>query len=198
MTRQLTLILGGARSGKSSYAEALAAQQAAQLAAGPGGERSGVLYVATAQAFDDEMAARISSHRAQRPPHWHTLEAPRHPGAAVTDWLHQEGETGRPAAILLDCLTLLANNVLLALPEGAGEDAATAALGAEVDELLAAYAASSAHLIVVSNEVGLGIVPAYPLGRLYRDALGRANQRLAAAADRVVFMVAGIPMKVKG
>ena len=194
MTRQLTLILGGARSGKSSYAEALAAQQAA----GPGGEGAGVIYVATAEAFDDEMAARIASHRAQRPPHWRTLEAPRHPGAAVTAWLRQEGETGRPAAILLDCLTLLANNVLLALPEGAGEDAATAALGAEVDELLAAYAASSAHWIVVSNEVGLGIVPAYPLGRLYRDALGRANQRLAAAADRVVFMVAGIPMKVSG
>jgi adenosylcobinamide kinase/adenosylcobinamide-phosphate guanylyltransferase len=188
MTRQLTLILGGARSGKSSYAEALAATAA--------GQDGSVLYVATAQAWDEEMAERISRHRAQRPAHWRTLEAPRHPGLAVT--AHLQEEAGAPAAILVDCLTLLANNVLIALPEGASEDAATAALGAEVDELLAAYSASTVHWIVVSNEVGLGIVPAYPLGRLYRDALGRANQKLAAAAGKVVFMVAGIPMAVKG
>jgi adenosylcobinamide kinase/adenosylcobinamide-phosphate guanylyltransferase len=100
--------------------------------------------------------------------------------------------------VLVDCLTLLANNILIALPEGAGEADATAALVAEVDELLAAYAQSSAHWIIVSNEVGLGIVPAYPLGRLYRDALGRANQHIAAAADTVLFMVAGIPLAVKG
>ena len=184
MAGRLTLILGGARSGKSSYAEALAAEHG-----GP------VLYVATAEAWDGEMAARIANHKAQRPAHWRTLEAPRHPGLAVAEILQA---ADAPAVVLVDCLTLLANNVLLALPEGASEAQAAAALLAEVDELLTARQSSAAQWIIVSNEVGLGIVPAYPLGRLYRDALGRANQRVAAAADRVVLMVAGIPMNVKG
>jgi adenosylcobinamide kinase / adenosylcobinamide-phosphate guanylyltransferase len=179
MTKTLTLILGGARSGKSSYAEQLAAQAGGQ-----------VLYVATAQAWDDEMAARIAAHRAERPAHWATLEAPRQVGAAIA---------AAPAAdvVLIDCLTLLASNVILALPAAEDAHAAEAALRAEVNALLAAYATSSASWIIVSNEVGLGIVPATPLGRVYRDALGRANQRLAAAADRVLFMVAGLPMTVK-
>ena len=203
MATQLTLILGGARSGKSSYAEALAAELAAELAAGAGAAhgaaQGSVLYVATAEAFDDEMRVRIANHRAQRPAHWRTLEAPRHPGAALAQLL-QAGQGERPAVVLLDCLTLLANNVLIALPEGAGEVEAAAALGAEVDELLAAMRMDDApaHWIIVSNEVGLGIVPATPLGRLYRDVLGRANGRLAAAADRVVLMVAGIALAVKG
>lgn len=185
MSRRLTLVLGGARSGKSSYAERLASQ-----------DGRNVLYVATAEAWDDEMRTRIAAHKAQRPAHWHTLEAPRHPGAAIPGALAAAGPgTG---VVLLDCLTLLANNALIALPESAGEAEATAALMLEVDELLAAWESSHEDWIVVSNEVGLGIVPAYPLGRLYRDALGRANQRLAAAADCVVFMVAGIPMTLKG
>jgi adenosylcobinamide kinase/adenosylcobinamide-phosphate guanylyltransferase len=183
MNKRLTLVLGGARSGKSSYAEKLAAA---------GGEH--VLYVATAEAWDDEMRARIDAHRAQRPVHWDTIEAPRHAGSAVAAAL-----AGNDACVVLvDCLTLLANNVIIALPQGASEAEATAALMAEVDELLAASASAAADWIIVSNEVGLGIVPAYPLGRLYRDALGRANQRIAAVADSVVFMVAGIPMQVKG
>ena len=99
--------------------------------------------------------------------------------------------------VLVDCLTLLASNVILALPEPVGVAAAEDALRAEVDALLAAYAESRATWIIVSNEVGLGIVPSYPLGRVYRDALGRANQQLAAAADEVLFMVAGLPMRVK-
>ena len=185
MKKQLTFILGGARSGKSSYAEALAAERG-----GP------VLYVATAEAFDDEMRARIAAHKAQRPAHWRTLEASRHPGLAIAGAL-QTQDAGA-VVVLLDCLTLLANNVLLGLPEDAGEAEASAALLAEVDELLAARAAADADWIIVSNEVGLGIVPAYPLGRLYRDALGRANQRIAAVADRVIFMMAGIPMTVRG
>jgi adenosylcobinamide kinase/adenosylcobinamide-phosphate guanylyltransferase len=125
--------------------------------------------------------------------YWRTVEAPRHTGQAVAAALQAEPA----AAVLVDCLTLLANNVLIALPEGVSEVEASAALLAEVDELLAARAGSDAEWVIVSNEVGLGIVPAYPLGRLYRDALGRANQRLAALADRVVFMVAGLPMTVK-
>lgn len=181
MGRSLTLILGGARSGKSTYAE--------QQAAAAGGR---VLYVATAEAWDDEMRARIAAHRAQRPAMWRTIEAPRAVGAAVDTALDDGADV-----VLVDCLTLLANNVLIALPEGSDERAATAALNEELDALLAAYEQSDAAWFVVSNEVGLGIVPAYPLGRVYRDALGRANQRLAAVADRVIFMVAGLPMTVK-
>jgi len=181
MGRSLTLILGGARSGKSTYAE--------QQAAATGGR---VLYVATAEAWDDEMRARIAAHRAQRPATWRTVEAPRSAGAAASGALDDD-----TSAVLVDCLTLLASNVLIALPEGSDERTASAALDRELDALLAAYEESNAAWFVVSNEVGLGIVPAYPLGRVYRDALGRANQRLAAVADRVIFMVAGLPMTVK-
>ncbi len=181
MGKDLTLVLGGARSGKSSYAE----QQAAELG-------NNILYVATAEAWDEEMRVRIAAHREQRPAHWRTLEAPLHTGAAVAAAL-----TPAIDLVLVDCLTLLANNVIIALPEGATEQAASQALLDEVEALLTAYAASHARWIIVSNEVGLGIVPPYPLGRLYRDALGRANQRLAAVADRVLLMVAGLPMTVK-
>lgn len=185
MGRRLTLILGGARSGKSLHAEKLAA------------ERGGaVLYVATAEAKDEEMSARIAEHRARRPPHWTTLEAPSSAGALIRD------HAGDVDVLLLDCVTLLANNVLLGLPESSRADGpsakrAAAALDAEIDDLLAAYTESDAEWILVSNELGLGLVPPYPLGRLFRDALGKANQRLAAAADEVLFMVAGLPLRVK-
>jgi adenosylcobinamide kinase/adenosylcobinamide-phosphate guanylyltransferase len=180
---RLTLILGGARSGKSTYAE-----QLAQAAAASG---QAVLYVATAAALDEEMAQRIHAHQARRPASWETLEATREVGAAIARRAPQ-------GFVLLDCLTLLASNVLLALPETAGQDAYQAALDAEVEALLAAFAAAPGEWVIVSNEVGLGLVPPYPLGRLYRDGLGRANQRLAQAAGRVLFMVAGLPMTVKG
>ncbi len=175
----ITLILGGARSGKSAYAEQLAAQH-----------EGAVLYVATAQAWDEDMASRIAVHQAQRPNHWRTLEAPTDVGQAI--------RTAPPAdVILIDCLTLLASNVIAPL-DTSEQAVADRALQAEIDALCEAVAtAPKAHWIVVSNEVGLGIVPAYPLGRLYRDALGRANQRLAAIADEVFFMVAGLPMAVK-
>lgn len=183
MGKHLTLILGGARSGKSSYAEQLAAQRGQRIA-----------YVATAQAWDDEMAHRIENHRRQRPTTWETIEAPSQVGAAIAA---AEASAGDWDVVLIDCLTLLASNVILALPEPVETPTAEAALRAEVDALLDAYQASKASWILVSNEVGLGIVPAYPLGRVYRDALGRANQQLAAVADEVLFMVAGLPMRVK-
>jgi adenosylcobinamide kinase/adenosylcobinamide-phosphate guanylyltransferase len=186
MTRALTLILGGARSGKSHYAQLLAAQRP-----GP------VLYVATAEAGDEEMAARIAAHRAERPADWQTLEAATGVGEAIRRTLLAAGAHS-PRVVLLDCLTLLANNAIAPLPKGTTADVAEAALMNEVDGLLAAYAASSAEWLVISNEVGLGLVPPYPLGRLYRDALGRANQRLAAVSDTVLFMVAGLPLVVKG
>jgi adenosylcobinamide kinase/adenosylcobinamide-phosphate guanylyltransferase len=182
VAKELILVLGGARSGKSSYAEKLAAEIS-------GGR--GVLYVATAEAWDDEMRARIAKHRADRPAGWRTVEAPRDAGRAAAAAL-----AGEPV-VLLDCMTLLTSNVVIALPEGATAQEAEAAALAEAQGILDAFRAHDATWIVVSNEVGLGIVPAYPLGRLYRDALGRVNQKLAAEADRVVLMVAGLPMRLK-
>jgi adenosylcobinamide kinase/adenosylcobinamide-phosphate guanylyltransferase len=180
MTKELTLILGGARSGKTTYAESLA--RAAQ---------GTVLYVATATAGDEEMATRITTHRAQRPPGWRTLEVARQVGMAVRAY------RPLPDLVLLDCMTLLANNVCGSLPEPVDEATFQGDMNREVDEMIATWRAGDASWIVVSNEVGLGLVPPYPLGRVYRDVLGRANQRLAAAATRVLLIVAGIPMVVK-
>jgi adenosylcobinamide kinase / adenosylcobinamide-phosphate guanylyltransferase len=120
-----------------------------------------------------------------------TLEAETGVGRAIasapaTEW------------VLLDCMTLLASNVLLSLSEPVDENAYYTRMGEEVDEILAAYSNHSGEWLIVSNEVGLGLVPPYELGRYYRDGLGRANQQLARAADRVLFLVAGIPMVVKG
>jgi adenosylcobinamide kinase / adenosylcobinamide-phosphate guanylyltransferase len=180
---KLILLLGGARSGKSSTAERMA------------GEIGGadVLYIATAQAFDDEMSTRISKHRAARPQDWQTREAPLNLTAA----LHTISPL--PAVVLLDCVTLLASNALLALPDpeqAAQEDANRAVLD-EIEPLLPIIRTSVSTWIVVSNEVGMGVVPPYKLGRLYRDALGAANQRLAAAADEVLLLVAGLPWRLK-
>lgn len=175
----LILILGGARSGKSSYAEKLAAEM---------GDR--VLYIATAEAKDDDMAARIKAHRLARPSQWQTLEAPRNVGEALSRI------DAQPDLLLLDCFTLLVSNILLA-QETEPEAVIDAAVQAEIEALSSAQAQLGVPLIGVSNEVGLGLVPPYPLGRVYRDILGRANQRLAAKADKVIFMVAGLPMIVK-
>jgi adenosylcobinamide kinase / adenosylcobinamide-phosphate guanylyltransferase len=191
MGKYLTFILGGARSGKSSYAQNLAEQRASQPDNGSTPSGFKVLFVATAIPFDDEMRARIAKHQSERPASWRTLEAPQTVGAAIGAYPEP------PAILLLDCLTLLANNILLGLPDIENSAAAQSALDAEMDSLLSVYAKSTAEWIVVSNEVGLGLVPPYPLGRIYRDVLGRANQRLAQAADKVIFMVAGIPMIVK-
>lgn len=179
MSAVLILILGGARSGKSDYAEQLASQL---------GRR--VLYIATAEARDDEMVERITAHRQARPADWQTLEAPRDVGVALAS-LDTNAEV-----LLLDCLTLLVSNILLAL-EGEPQAVVESEVQAEIEAILDIWADRQAPLIVVSNEVGLGVVPPSPMGRLYRDVLGRANQRLAARADRVIFMVAGLPMTVK-
>jgi adenosylcobinamide kinase/adenosylcobinamide-phosphate guanylyltransferase len=169
----LTLITGGARSGKSSFAERLASTR--------GGA---VLFVATAEARDEDMTARIAKHQADRPPHWRTLEAPLYVAHALTQ--------AEPAPlVLLDCVTLWVTNLLLR--EGATWEQAEA----ELDALLAWYRAQSADVIVVTNEVGLGIVPADRLSRTFRDWLGLFNQRLAAAADVVYLMVSGLAVDVK-
>ena len=167
---RLTLVLGGARSGKSAYAERL-------IEALP----PPWLYVATAQAWDDEMRARIAQHRARRPGGWETREAPRDLAGLLAGT-----EPGRP--VLVDCLTLWLTNVLLA----------EADLAAETAALAEACARHPGPLVLVSNEVGFGIVPDNALARRFRDEAGRLHQRLAALADRVVLTVAGLPLVVKG
>ena len=180
MPHSLTLVLGGARSGKSDYAQRLVERSAGN-----------VMFVATATASDEEMRARIDAHRRGRPVNWETLEAPRRVGEALraaplTEW------------VLLDCMTLLVSNILVDFPEPVAETDFHRAVDEELDSLLDIILKSGSKWVIVSNEVGLGLVPAYPLGRFFRDALGRANQRLAQAADTVYFMVSGIPMLVKG
>ncbi|TXN23634.1 bifunctional adenosylcobinamide kinase/adenosylcobinamide-phosphate guanylyltransferase [Methylobacterium sp. WL9] len=163
----MTLVLGGARSGKSRYAEAL-------IEAGPGPWR----YLATAQAWDDEMRTRIALHRERRPEGWITQDV-------STDLAQAVAAAHGP--VLVDCLTLWLTNLMLA----------ESALPAAVDALRDACAAARGPLVLVSNEVGLGIVPDNALARRFRDEAGRLHQRLAQQADRVVFMVAGLPMTVK-
>jgi len=164
----VTFVLGGARAGKSTYAERLATESGLP-----------VCYIATAAAGDDEMAARIAAHRAARDPAWTTIEAPLDIAAALA------AEPERLA--LVDCLTLWLSNLMLG---GHDVEAATAAL-------LAALARRATPVILVANEVGLGIVPDNPLARAYRDAHGRLNQRVATAADRVLFIAAGLPLVLK-
>ena len=173
MSKQLTLILGGARAGKSTYAQQLA----------EGGER--VLFVATAEAGDEQMEARIRAHRESRPAEWDTLEEPLDLVGALA------GVADRYDTILLDCLTLWVSNLLLR------EGTAEVDVPGEARGLLAAYEQGTASWVVVSNEVGLGVVPPTELGRLYADELGRVNQMVAAAADEVYFMAAGLPLKLK-
>jgi adenosylcobinamide kinase/adenosylcobinamide-phosphate guanylyltransferase len=182
---RLTLVTGGARSGKSTFAERLAA-------AG----RAPVLYLATAEAFDDEMSARIAEHRGRRPASWGTLEATHDLAAALASL------DSSPGIMLLEDLGLLASNILLALtgdadPTGAVFAQAESLLQQELSALERAREAGGWDSIVVTNEVGLGIVPATPLGRVYRDLLGRANQAVAARADDVYLIVAGIPLRIK-
>jgi adenosylcobinamide kinase/adenosylcobinamide-phosphate guanylyltransferase len=216
---RLVLIIGGARSGKSSFAEQLAASSGRPVA-----------FIATATAGDDEMRERIARHRASRPRQWHTLEEP----------LDLSGAARRASeladVLLLDCVTLWLGNVLsqaskqhesapihpanaasrlvlrtqagckekddkeeegeeLSLPGRLFDESALK----EIEALLTVVKelAPGKTLIVVTNEVGLGVVPAYPLGRLYRDTLGYVNQQLARAADRVYLMVAGIAVDIK-
>ncbi|MDD2922837.1 MAG: bifunctional adenosylcobinamide kinase/adenosylcobinamide-phosphate guanylyltransferase [Anaerolineales bacterium] len=178
----LTLILGGARSGKSDYAESLARET-----------NQPVLFIATATVSDDEMRERIEHHRAARPQEWQTLEAPMNIAAELESKISQLWN----GVILLDCVTLLVSNILLSLPEDSSFETVMQKVKDEIDALIAAQERIGGEWIVVSNEVGLGLVPPYPLGRIYRDALGRANQMLARAAGHVTFMVAGIPTAIK-
>ena len=182
---RLTFVLGGARSGKSRFAEQLAARYEA------------VTYLATGQVTDAEMAERIARHRADRPPHWRTVEEAYRPAAALqaaaavpaaARGREAAGTPGVGGVVLLDCVSFLVSNHLLR-DEAACEAAVLHELGALLD--------LETDVIAVSNEVGMGVVPEHRLGRLFRDVLGRVNQHLAAQAEQVYVCWAGIPVEIK-
>jgi adenosylcobinamide kinase/adenosylcobinamide-phosphate guanylyltransferase len=174
------LLTGGARSGKSQMAQDLATK-----AGGP------VLFVATAEAGDDEMTRRIAMHRKMRPKDWATLEAATHIGTEITK------NIGGAKVVIIDCITLLVSNVLQSCAENADPAVVERAVISEINELVNCVGRSHADFIIVTNEVGLGIVPGDRVSRLYRDLLGKANQMLAQSVDEVYFLVAGIPLQVK-
>jgi adenosylcobinamide kinase / adenosylcobinamide-phosphate guanylyltransferase len=181
--RSLTLVLGGARSGKSSRAFDLARSL----------QRSrGVVFVATAEPLDDDMRRRIAIHRRERPADWETLESPRDVPGDIGRRLARVGDAC--GVVVVDCLTLWVSNILLTLGE---EQDAEEVVAGRVSALLRVYAEHACDWVIVSNEAGLGVVPATSLGRRYRDALGRANQIVAGVAERVVLMVAGLEVPVK-
>ncbi|HJR53770.1 MAG TPA: bifunctional adenosylcobinamide kinase/adenosylcobinamide-phosphate guanylyltransferase [Gemmatimonadota bacterium] len=167
---RIALVTGGVRSGKSAWAQ----ERARSL----GGER--VTVVATAEPGDPEMEARIAAHRESRPARWTTVEAPFGAGPAIT--------AATTDVIVLECLTMACANALADGPER---------MEAELGAILSAADGREGDLVVVTNEVGLGLVPATPSGRAFRDALGAANRRVAERAEEVVMMVAGIPLQLK-
>ena len=168
------LVLGGARSGKSRHAQAMA--EAAAV-----GDAARLVFVATAQVFDDEMAERIARHQADRDARWRTRDAPIY----LADVIRQEDAP--ETVILVDCLTLWASNLILCEHD----------IPAALDKLVMALAAASAKIVLVSNEVGFGIVPDNRLARLFRDAAGSINQRVAAVVTQVDLVVAGLPLRLK-
>lgn len=172
----LTLVLGGARSGKSRYAQTLCANRT-------------VTYVATSIPGDDtEMERRVASHRTSRPAHWTTVEAPLALAAAI-------GSAPADAVVLVDCITVWLSNVLWDARHLDTESLERSVLKATADLIAAA---EGREVIAVSNEVGSGVVPMHPVTRLFRDVQGRVNQQLAEAAGRVVWMMAGLPTTLKG
>lgn len=176
----LILLLGGSRAGKSNYALQLAA------ARGPGSEAK-VCFIATAQALDEDMTARIASHQTERPVHWRTIEEPYRIGEALQ-------KTGEAEIVIVDCLTLFVSNWLLRYED---EHECEQFVRRITCDFLELARSRQRTIICVSNEVGLGVVPETRIGRVFRDVLGRVNQDFAAAADEVYLLVAGLPLQVK-
>ena len=177
---KIILVLGGARSGKSSYAQSLAEETG-----------KSVTFIATAQALDEEMSARIQQHRTERPAEWETLEVPLD--------IASHTQRIKSDVVILDCITLLISNLLMQFVKDdfVDEPPFKLAVQKEMEELMVAIRSHKQDWIIISNELGLGLVPPYQMGRVYRDWLGWANQRLAREADQVILIVAGIPMVIK-
>ena len=178
MAKKIIFILGGARSGKSRFAQELAAKMSRK-----------VLFVATAEALDEEMQNRIEEHKKARPISWRTLEITNNVGKQI------EKQIGDAEVTIVDCLSLLVANLL---GDKLDYKKAEKQMLDEMKQLIASMDRLDASFIVVSNEVGMGLVPENKLGRIYRDLLGRANQFITQHASEVYLMVAGIPIKVKG
>ncbi|MFH1485505.1 MAG: bifunctional adenosylcobinamide kinase/adenosylcobinamide-phosphate guanylyltransferase [Chloroflexota bacterium] len=179
MKKELILITGGARSGKSAFAQQLAQAK---------GKR--VLFVATAEAKDEEMAERIRRHRADRPKGWDTREEPLDVAKTIE-------EIDEHDVALVDCLALWVSNLFLRQAEGTMEAVAEASILDAARGLVESYENGKATLILVSNEVGMGVVPSNSLGRHFRDVLGRVNQLVASRADRVYLIIAGLALELK-
>ena len=177
MAKKCIFVLGGARSGKSRYAQELAGELGTK-----------VLFVATGEALDEEMQARIDEHRKARPGSWRTLEIATGIGKQI------EKQIGDAEVVIVDCLTLLVSNLL---SDKLDYSTAEKQVLSEINELITCRDKLNASFIIVSNEVGMGLVPETRLGRLYRDLLGKANQLIAQHAGEVHFMVTGIPIRVK-
>lgn len=184
------LIIGGARSGKSSMAEKIARHQE---------ERSGggVIYLATARAGDDEMEARIAAHRERRPDNWKTLEEELYPGRRLQEHIEWENNA-EPGIVLLDCITLLVSNHIVKVREEGDKEQNNPAeeqlyrrIIEEMERIVQLAGANSFDLILVSNEVGLGVVPPSEMGRMFRDISGRINRKLEELCDKTYFMIAG-------
>ncbi len=180
---RLILVLGGARSGKSSFAQEYAARLERE-------EKAAVVFVATARAGDEEMRRRIEAHRQNRPRGWKTVEEPLQVSRAIDE--HCAGGT----VAIVDCLTLLLSNIIHEKTE-LDREALQNEVEKEISGIVRAVRNRRATVLIVSNEVGMGVVPSSPLGRFFRDVAGRANISLAREADEVHFLVAGIPQKLK-
>lgn len=178
---KLILITGGARSGKSSFAEALAQQS---------GEK--ITYIATAQALDEEMRERIAEHRKRRPKNWHTVEETVNVDRVIEEFGPQT------EVIIVDCITLLVSNLISDFKEESSKDFFASKVQEKIEHIIGASLKYQATIIIVSNEVGSGLVPANLAGRFFRDLLGKANQSIALNADQVYLMVSGIPLLIKG
>jgi adenosylcobinamide kinase / adenosylcobinamide-phosphate guanylyltransferase len=178
LAKQTILLLGGARSGKSYYAQQLAGELGSK-----------VLFVATGEGLDEEMQARIAEHKKDRPKTWRTLEIPTGIGKEI------EKQIGDAEVIVIDCITLLISNLLRGQPD---YPEAEKIVKVEINKLIDAMDRLDASFVIVSNEVGMGLVPENKLGRIYRDLLGKANQLLASHATEVYLMVACLPVQVKG
>lgn len=180
----LHFVFGGARSGKSRFSESLV-----------GAVGDNVLYVATAQVLDDEMRRRVAAHKARRPASWDTLEAYSRTFDKLSGKL-LDSKTYQ--GVIIDCIAVWASNIIITLPEISSEDYAQSIIIPELKKLFTIVANHpETTFVAVSNEVGLGIIPSYPLGRLYRDILGRINQEIVQHAKTANFLIAGMPMKIK-